>query len=149
MTEGLMLAGRRLAEALRAENEALAALDLGRAAALAAAKVEACNAFAAAQSAAAKQDGEASAGRNATVAAIPPAEDRRAAEQLAALLQALGAENRRLLERAITLQSRVIETIAGVAIPRAAGPGRYEARGTPRRPSPGQGIPPLALSARA
>ncbi|MBX6372747.1 MAG: hypothetical protein IRZ13_00750 [Acetobacteraceae bacterium] len=151
MTGDLLQAGQRLAEALEAENEALAALDLARAAALATAKVEACDAFAAAQAAAAKEE-EATRtqpGAQDGAAASSPTEERLAAEQLALRLQSLSAENRRLLERAIALQSRVIETIAGAALPRAAGPGRYEARGTRRRPPPGQAVPPLALSARA
>ena len=147
MTGDLLQAGQRLAEALQAENEALAALDLARAAALATAKVEACDAFAAAQAAAAKEE-EATRAQDGA-ATSSPTEERLAAEQLALRLQSLSAENRRLLERAIALQSRVIETIAGAALPRAAGPGRYEARGTPRRPPPGQAVPPLALSARA
>lgn len=147
MTGDLLQAGQRLAEALQAENEALAALDLTRAAALATAKVEACDAFAAAQAAAAKEE-EATRAQDGA-ATSSPTEERLAAEQLALRLQSLSVENRRLLERAIALQSRVIETIAGAALPRAAGPGRYEARGTPRRPPPGQAVPPLALSARA
>lgn len=145
MIRSLMLAGQRLAEALRAENEALAAFDLGRAATLATAKVQACDAFSAAQAAAAVRDPAAQPGDGAALSA----EERQAAEQLARRLETLSAENRRLLERAIALQSRVIETIAGAAIPRAAGPGRYEAGGTPRRLPSGQRVPPLALSARA
>ena len=48
MMDALLAAGQRLAEALRAENEALAALDLPRAAGLTTAKVRATDAFAAA-----------------------------------------------------------------------------------------------------
>ncbi|MBW8268876.1 hypothetical protein [Caldovatus aquaticus] len=144
MIRSLMLAGQRLAEALQAENEALAALDLGSAAVLATVKVQACEAFAAAQAAV-----TAGAARSGNDAALLSAEERQAAERLARRLETLGAENRRLLERAIALQSRVIEAIAGAAIPRAAGPERYQAGGTPRRPPPGRTVPPLALSARA
>jgi hypothetical protein len=103
MMEALLTAGLRLAETLRAENEALIALDLPRAAGLATAKMQASDAFAAAYAAAAKT-GAQSAG---------PV--RQTAEDLATRLQHLGTENRRLLERAITIQSRVIETIAGAA----------------------------------
>ena len=49
-----------------------------------------------------------------------------------------------LLESAIALQSRVIETIAGAALPRANVPG-YGARGQFRAPKQ---APALALSAR-
>ena len=51
MMDTLILAGQRLAEALRAENEALAALDLARAASLANGKIAASDAFAAAYAA--------------------------------------------------------------------------------------------------
>ncbi|WP_431268163.1 hypothetical protein [Dankookia sp. P2] len=54
MMDALITAGRRLAEALRAENEALAALDLPRAAGLSTVKLRATDAFAAAYAAAAK-----------------------------------------------------------------------------------------------
>jgi len=64
---------------------------------------------------------------------------------LAQQLEALGSENRKLLERAISLQSRVIETIATAALPRIANPG-YGPRGyqTPPRQAPA-----LAVAARA
>ena len=52
MMDSLIAAGLRLAEALRAENEALATLDLGRAASLADHKIKASDAFAAAFAAA-------------------------------------------------------------------------------------------------
>ena len=64
---------------------------------------------------------------------------------LAERLQLLGSENRRLLEHAIALQSRVIETIASAALPRAAAPG-YGAMGRTRML---RQPPPLAVSARA
>ena len=47
---------------------------------------------------------------------------RRGARDMAARLETLGAENKRLLQRAIAVQSRVIETIAAAALPRAAAP---------------------------
>jgi hypothetical protein len=133
MLHAVLTAGLRLAEALKAENEALIALDMPRAAGLANAKIAASDAFAAAF-AAANRSGARVAG---------PARDTTAA--LAARLKDLGAENRRLLERAIGIQSRVIETIAGAALPKQTGPG-YHA--LVRRPT---AAPPraLALATRA
>ena len=132
MIDTLILAGHRLAEALRAENEALAALDLPRAARLAGPKIAASDAFAAAYAAQAKH-GSAPAGPVRDTAAV-----------LAERLAALGQENRRLLERAVALQSRVIETIAGAALPRTQVQGYAPAgRAAPVRP------PALAISARA
>lgn len=133
MLDAVLAAGRRLAEALHAENEALAALDLRRAAGLATAKVQATDAFAAACAAVAKT------GARAEGAA------RRDAADMTSHLQALGLENRRLLERAIAIQSQVIETIAGAALPRAAAPG-YGAAG---RQVPPRQAPALALATRA
>jgi hypothetical protein len=132
MIDTLILAGQRLAEALRAENEALAALDLPRAAALASRKIAASDAFAAAYAAQAKHG------------AAPQGAVREAAARLAGRLDELGRENRRLLERAVALQSRVIETIAGAALPRGPVHGYAPAgRAAPPR------APALALSARA
>ncbi|MCS6892574.1 MAG: hypothetical protein RMK64_02050 [Rhodovarius sp.] len=133
MMEAVIAAGERLAAALEAENQALAAFDLTRAAALATAKMQATDAFAQAFAAAARQGvrAEGEAARAATAA-------------LHARLSALGAENRRLLEHAIALQSRVIETIAGAALPHARPPG-YGAQGG-RRTS--RQTPALAVSAR-
>lgn len=133
MMDALLAAGQRLAEALRAENEALAALDLPRAAGLASAKMQATDAFAAACAAAAKTGARAEGPM------------RQSAEDLTTRLQHLGAENRRLLERAIAIQSRVIETIAGAALPRPTGPG-YGAAG--RRVPPRQ-PPAIALARQA
>lgn len=132
MMDTLILAGQRLAEALRAENEALAALDLPRAAGLADGKIAASDAFAAAYAAQAKHG------------AAPEGPVREAAALLARRLDELGQENRRLLERAVALQSRVIETIAAAAAPRAAMPGYAPAgRAAAYRPQA------LAVSARA
>ncbi len=131
--DAVITAGTRLAEALRAENEALAALDLTRAAGLATAKMQASDAFAAATAAASKIGIKAVGAERATTA------------DLATRLQALGAENRQLLEHAIALQSRVIETIAGAALPRSAAPG-YGALGRMRSL---RQAPALAVSARA
>ncbi|MCB4822324.1 hypothetical protein [Roseicella aerolata] len=133
MLDALLAAGQRLAEALRAENEALAALDLPRAAGLATAKAQATDAFAAAYAAATKTGAKAEG---------PARQD---AAVLTTRLQELGEENRRLLQRAIAIQSQVIETIAGAALPRAAAPG-YGAAG---RPLAARQAPALAVAARA
>ncbi len=131
MMQPLMIAAQRLAEALRAENEALARLDLSSAAALAGPKRQASDAFAAAYDA---------ANRTGSRAEGP---ERARAEEIALRLSDLGAENRRLLERAIDLQSRVIETIAGAARPER--PATYGDRGTTRQGR----TPPLSFTARA
>jgi len=133
MIQALLNAGQHLAEALRAENEALARLDLSRAVTLASAKLQASDAFSAAYGAATRTGGSFQG------------ELRVAAEQLAGRLRDLSDENRRLLERAIALQSRVIETIAGAAIP-ASRPTTYGGIG--QRVMPRQ-APSLALAARA
>jgi hypothetical protein len=133
MMDAVIDAGTRLADALKAENEALAALDLGRAAAMASAKMQASEALAAATAAATRTGLKAMGEERGTTAA------------LAERLQLLGSENRRLLEHAIALQSRVIETIASAALPRAAAPG-YGAMGRTRML---RQPPPLAVSARA
>jgi flagellar biosynthesis/type III secretory pathway chaperone len=133
MMTPLITAGQRLSEALRAENEALAQLDLTRAAALASAKQQATDAFAAAQETLMR------------LGTRPVGAERERAEALALSLRELGTENRRLLERAITLQARVIETIAGAAAP-VSGPGTYGTSGTR---STARVTTPLSLSARA
>lgn len=133
MMDTLILTGQRLAEALRAENEALAALDLPRAATLAASKIAASDAFAAAYAAQARHG------------SAPQGPVQQAAGILASRLEDLGRENRRLLERAVALQSRVIETIAGAAMPRPGSNG-YAPAG---RPAATLRAPALALSARA
>lgn len=133
MIQALLNAGQSLAEALREENEALAKLDLSRAATLATAKLQASDAFAAAYGAATRTGSTAQGNL------------RQAAETLALRLRNLTDENRRLLERAIALQSRVIETIAGAALP-ASRPATYGGMGY--RAMPRQ-TPSLALAARA
>ena len=132
MMDSLIIAGQRLAEALRAENEALAKLDLSRAATLATSKIAASDAFAAAYAAQAKH-GHA-----------PDGPVRQAAAVLTRRLEDLGQENRRLLERAVALQSRVIETIAGAALQRTA-PQGYAPAGHRPANGPAQA---LTLSAR-
>jgi hypothetical protein len=125
MMDAVITAGERLADALRAENEALAALDLARAAQLADRKIQASDAFAAATQAAARTQARAEG------------PTRLQAERLARSLSELGTENRRLLESAIALQSRVIETIAAAVRPirAVAGYGHVGRGGTsPSRP---------------
>lgn len=133
MMDVLILAGQRLAEALRAENEALAALDLGRAGTLASGKIAASDAFAAAYAAQMKHG------------TAPDGPVRQAAALLTRRLDELGQENRRLLERAVSLQARVIETIAGAALPKPGTVGGYAPAGYRSTVQP----PALALSARA
>lgn len=133
MMDAVIAAGERLAEALRAENEALAALDIARAAALATRKMQATDAFAAATRAAEK------------VKARAEGDTRAQAERLAEALTTLGQENRRLLEHAIALQSRVIETIATATRPYAHAPG-YGRAGR-HRPAPQAAA--LAVTTRA
>ncbi len=132
MMDAVIAAGQRLAEALEAENQALAALDLSRAAGLASVKIRASDAFAQAFAAANKTGARADG----------PV--REVASALQSRLSTLSAENRRLLEHAIALQSRVIETIAGAALPHAHVPG-YGAHGRARAP---RQTPALAISAR-
>jgi hypothetical protein len=69
MMDAVITAGTRLAEALRLENEALAALDLARAASLATAKMQASDAFAAATAAA---PGYGAMGRTRVLRQTPP-----------------------------------------------------------------------------
>lgn len=120
MTKDLITAGTFLAETLESENAALAALDLPRAAGLLADKERAVAELAAAQT-----------------APVP----REAAERMARRLRALAAENKRLLERAITAQGRVIGVIAQAAAATTA-PTGY---GTER----GRRAVPMAISSRA
>ena len=133
MMTSLITAGVRLAEALREENEALERLDLRRAVPLADAKMRASDAFAAAYAAVNKTGARA----EGTV--------RDTAAELSNRLRGLSEENRRLLERAIALQSRVIETIAGAALPRAR-PTTYGQAGGRVAP---RVAAPIAFSARA
>lgn len=102
MNSGLIAAAVRLADVLQTENAALAALNMPAAARLLPEKLAATDAFATAQAgAAARQRG---AGR-------PGAE----LDSLARRLRELAAENRRLLERAMLVQGRVIATVAKAA----------------------------------
>ena len=120
----LIAAAVRLADVLATENAALATMNMTAAASLLPEKLAAADAFAAAQAMAqvAGQHRESGA-EEAELAA------------LANRLQALAAENRQLLERAMVVQSRVIATVATVAkaaratAERSAMPG-YGARGS-------------------
>jgi hypothetical protein len=122
MTLELTDAGTVLAETLEAENSALTALDLPRAGAMLARKQRALADLAAA------------AARVGTPA-------HHAADRVARRLQGLALENKRLLERAIAAQGRVIEVVARAAVPAEAPTGYGPARGL--RPAA------FALSAKA
>lgn len=118
MSDDLIAAGSLMADTLEAENAALAALDLPRAAGMLADKQRAVANLSAVQTAPASRE---------------------AAERMARRLQALAIENKRLLERAIAAQGRVIGAIARSA---AAAPAGY---GLARGHRPGA----FALSAKA
>ena len=122
MTMQLMDAGTALAETLEAENSALTALDLPRAGAMLARKQRALADLAAA-------------------AARVDTPSHHAADRVARRLQALAVENKRLLERAIAAQGRVLEVVARAAVPAEAPTGYAPARG--QRPAA------FALSAKA
>ncbi len=120
-----------LADTLAEENRALAGLDFGRAVMLLETKQRATDAFAAAHHAATP---DAMRTRRSLV------------EPLVRRLRDLADENKRLLERAVTVQGRVIGAIAG-AIPKTIGGApRYGSRGALADVSR---MRPIALSARA
>jgi hypothetical protein len=110
MSREVITAAGVLADLLMAENAALTALDLPRAAAMLGDKQRAAAGFVAVQD-------------SPIVAA-----HREAAERLAQHLRSLAAENRMLLERAIAVQGRVIGVIARAAASVVA-PSGYGARG--------------------
>ena len=113
----------QLADVLAVENAALRAVDIRRAAAMLGRKQAALAAL--------------------TSATAAGPEQRAAMQAAVGRLRSLAEENRRLLERAIEVQSRVLGVLAGVARrARAPGYGRSGAYATP----PPQG---WALSARA
>ena len=120
MSDDMMTAGNALADTLAAENAALVALDLPRAGAMLARKQRALADLAAVQ-------------------VTPVSHD--SAERMARRLRALAVENKRLLERAIAAQGRVIGVIARAATATAAPTGYGAARG--HRPAA------FALSAKA
>ena len=119
MSKDLIAAGNALAATLEAENAALAALDLPRAVGMLADKQRAV----------------------ADVAAADPVRGPRheAAERMAHRLRGLALENKRLLERAITVQRRVMGVVALAAS--SAAPTGY---GRPRKDR----VSAFALSAR-
>ena len=103
--KNLIAATVRLASTLEAENAALRALNLPAAAALLAEKQAATDAF------------------NAVRIGTPPVRSE-ALRDAAHWLTSLAEENRRLLERAIYVQTRVLGVIANAARPRNQAP-RY------------------------
>ncbi len=125
MTHDLLAATMRLTRVLVAENAALRAMDLAAAGALLAEKQAATAAFDAARGMA------------------PPAATGRCAMRQAASWSQAG-ENRRLLERAIAVQNRVLAVIAGAARQSHPAP-RYGRSGAYAAPPPTG----WALSARA
>lgn len=129
MNTALIEAAVRLADVLARENAALAALDLSRAAAMLAEKQDAAAVFALAW--------------ERTRATCAGGAD---LLSLARRLDTAVAENRRLLERGIAVQGRVLAAVAS-AVPRAlaAQAPRYCAGGAP----PASSSAPLALSLRA
>ncbi len=123
-TASLIAAAVRLADVLQTENAALAALNMAAAVRLLPEKLAAADAFVAAQAGASPK------GRRA-------ARRRIELDAVARRLQDLAAENRRLLERAMLVQTRVIATVAKAARATAerAAPGygaSHGVRGTPR-----------------
>jgi hypothetical protein len=126
-TPPLIDAALALAETLERENRALQAVDIKCAVALLADKQAAATSFTAAQAA--------PASLTAKQVAL--------AREVATRLDQATAENKRLLERAITVQARVIAALAS-AVPAALPVQGYGATGqrTGR-------APPLALRSRA
>jgi hypothetical protein len=129
MSEDLVANVVRLADVLRRENSALAALDLARAASMLAEKRMAADALSVAQSMSGSLGG---------------ASDRPKLLDAASELKELATENRVLLERAMAVQSRVIGVMVRAAPP--APTPRYEPTGVLRRT--GRPIA-FTLSARA
>lgn len=125
MSTPFLQAADNLATVLSAENAALAAGDLAGASAMLAAKTQAVAAFEAVRD--------------------EPAPAGPAAREIARRITILGAENRRLLERAIQVQGRVLEMILRAA-PTAPDPMGYRALGGNRAPSR---PPPMAIRASA
>lgn len=112
MTTELLDAASAMAEALQAENAALASLDIGAAVQMYARKRDAAAALTAARA-----------------TATPTAGQRQQAETLTRTLLDLTRENKRLLERALYVQGRIMRTLARAA-PRAfAAMPRYRADG--------------------
>ena len=129
MNRRLIDAAVALADTLARESAALAAMDLAGAAAMLPAKQAAAASFAAAQA-----------------LPMPPAMPSQveALRAVAERLRDAAEENRRLLERALRVQGRVVGIVARAARPKPAAP-RYAASGdlAPDRAAP------LLVSARA
>jgi len=133
MTHDLLQSATALAYTLAAENRALAELDFTRAVTLLDAKQRATDAFAAAHARAATTPDDMRTRRSLIM-------------DVATRLRELAGENKRLLERAVVVQGRVIGAVVR-AIPKAVG-------GAPRYGSGGAlseatRMRPIALSARA
>jgi hypothetical protein len=128
MTHDLATAVARLTEVLAAENAALTALDLPRAGAMLTEKTRAADAFVVAE--------RVSRGTSSATGAAAPAH-----------LRTLVVENQRLLQHAITVQGRVIGTIARAVSRALRDPiaTRYGAQG---RAAPTR-LSAVAISARA
>jgi hypothetical protein len=122
MSTDLMAAGTILADTLEAENAALAALDLPRAVGMLDGKQRAIADFVAAQ--------------NAPLSG-------QAGKRMVQRLQELAVENKRLLERAIAVQGRVIGVVARSAAPVVAPSGYGVSSRRATRPTA------LAILARA
>jgi hypothetical protein len=116
MNRALADAASLLADTLARENQALAALDLARAVGLLEEKQRATSAFATAHAALA-------------AAGLSEAERTVLAEQIGARLRTLATDNKRLLERAMEVQRRVVGTLAQAAPAAIARAPRYNARG--------------------
>ena len=129
MTHPKIVAAQALAELLDRENAALRAMNFKAAVALLPEKQRAADGFAVDQP---RFDG------------VPP-QSRRELERIVLRLKAAAAENKQLLERAITVQGRVIGIVVK-ALPRALDSApRYGAQGASRLAR----LPPVALSASA
>jgi flagellar biosynthesis/type III secretory pathway chaperone len=131
MTPALIDAVGRLADTIARENAALDALDLTAAAGMLAEKNAAIAAFTAADDLAQRTGPYMLAGRQ-----------REETLKQAERLRTVTAENKRLLERAIAVQGRVIGTVVAAAKPAAQ---RYGAQGSLHRGTPAA----MALSSRA
>jgi hypothetical protein len=131
MTQELMQSAIALADALAEENRALDSLAFVRAAELLDAKTRATASFIAAQAREASAPSEMRTRRQVLEAAVVRLRD-------------LAAENKRLLERAIIVQGRVIGSIVG-ALPKSGPAPRYGSSGA----FADRHVRPMALSARA
>src|SRR5437762_2438561 len=127
MSKELIAAAGRLADTLADENAALTSLDLPRAAAMLADKQCAVADFLAA--------------RNTLI----PAGQDASFKAMARRLQSLSDENRSLLERAITVQGRVIGVIARAVTPVVA-PAGYSSDGSTGHDIIGHSARPTAFA---